>query len=133
MPTDGRMRGLLLRAILPHPSSAITMIVLIVALMTASGALAVSGARLRARWRRRYLRLNVIPYRGDDPTAAGIVSMYEALHKRLLRRWWRRLLAGQPSVGLEVHFHQKGWLSLTCPEGMEHFVIWASPGVRNGH
>jgi hypothetical protein len=20
-----------------------------------------------------------------------------------------------------------------CPEGMEHFVIWASPGVRNGH
>src|SRR5262249_33104002 len=27
-----------------------------------------------------------------------------ALHKRLLRRWWRRLLDGQPGVALELHY-----------------------------
>ncbi|HWX87504.1 MAG TPA: replication-relaxation family protein [Solirubrobacteraceae bacterium] len=48
--------------------------------------------------------------------------MYEALHKRLLRRWWRRLLVGQPSVGLEVHCDRDAWLSLTCPAGSESLV-----------
>ncbi len=78
--------------------------------------------RLRARRRRRYVRLEVIPYRGDDPTADAIVNMFESLHKRLLRRWWRRLLGGQPSVGLEVHFHREAWLSVTCPIGLESLV-----------
>ncbi len=68
------------------------------------------------------MRLKVIPYRGDDPTAEAIVNMFEALHKRLLRRWWRRLLGGQPSIGLEVHCDREAWLSLTCPVGLESLV-----------
>ena len=88
----------------------------------ASFVLVVGVCRMRARRRRRYVRLRVIPYRGDDPTAQAIVSMFEALHKRLLRRWWRRLLTGQPSVGLEVHCDQEAWLSLTCPVGMQPLV-----------
>jgi hypothetical protein len=113
------MRVLLICAIPLHPSGVPITVASIVALVIASCALGVSAARIRARRQRRYVRLTVIPYRGDDPTAAGIVSMYEALHKRLLRRWWRRLLAGQPSVGLEIHFHRNVWLSLTCLEGSE--------------
>jgi hypothetical protein len=66
--------------------------------------------------------LSVIPFRGDDPTAAAIVNMFEALHKRLLRRWWRRLLMGQPSVGLEIHCDREAWLSLTCPATLEPLV-----------
>lgn len=85
-------------------------------------ALVVGVCRLHARRRRRYVRLRVIPYRGDDPTAQAIVSMFETLHKRLLRRWWRRLFSGQPSVGLEVHCDREAWLSLTCPAGMESLV-----------
>ncbi len=68
------------------------------------------------------MRLRVVPYRGDDPTADGIVSMYEALHKRLLRRWWRRLFWGQPSIALEIHRDRVAWLSLTCPIGAELLV-----------
>jgi hypothetical protein len=63
-----------------------------------------------------------MPYRGDDATAAAIVHMFEALHKCLLRRWWRRLLYGQPSVGLEIHYHGEAWLSLTCLVGLESLV-----------
>ena len=75
------------------------------------------------------MRLSVVPYRGDDPTAAAIVSMYEALHKRLLRRWWRRLLTGQPSVGLEIHCDRKAWFSLTCPTGDEPLIEAALRGA----
>lgn len=75
------------------------------------------------------MRVSVVPYRGDDPTAAAIVSMYEALHKRLLCRWWRRLLTGQPSVSLEVHCDRKAWLSLTCPAGAEPLVQAALRGA----
>lgn len=48
--------------------------------------------------------------------------MFDALHKRLLRRWWRRLLGGQPSVALEIHSHREAWLSLTCPVGTRSLV-----------
>lgn len=41
--------------------------------------------------------------------------MFEALHKRLLVRWWRRLLHGQPSVALEVHYDHEAWLAISCP------------------
>jgi hypothetical protein len=92
------------------------------ALVLASFVLLVVFNRIQARRRRRYVRLDVIPYRGDDPTAAAVVNMFEALHKRLLRRWWRRLFTGQPSVALEVHCDRKAWLSLTCPAGLEPFV-----------
>ena len=56
-----------------------------------------------ARHRRQYVRLGVEPYRTDRASAEAIVTMFEVLHKRMLRRWWRRLLFGQPSLSLEVH------------------------------
>jgi hypothetical protein len=109
-------------AILPHLSSTTIKAAAAGALVVASCALVVGVSRVRARRRRRYVRLSVIPYRGDDPTAEAIVNMFEALHKRLLRRWWRRLLTGQPSVGLEVHCDREAWLSLTCPAGLQPLV-----------
>jgi Replication-relaxation len=60
-------------------------------------------ARWQARRRRHYVRLRVEAYRTDRASAEAVVTMFEVLHKRLLRRWWRRLLLGQPAVALEVH------------------------------
>jgi hypothetical protein len=83
----------------------------------------VAVARSRARRRREYVRLRVQTYRTDKASAEAVVGMFEALHKRLLRRWWRRLFQGQPSVALEVH-HASGtvWLAVTCPRGDEEMV-----------
>jgi hypothetical protein len=71
----------------------------------------VAIARWHARRRRRYVRMRVETYRTDKASAEAVVSMFEALHKRLLRRWWRRLLLGQPSVAFEVH-HASGPVGL---------------------
>jgi hypothetical protein len=83
----------------------------------------VTIARFRARRRREYVRMRVQTYRTDKASADAVVGMFEALHKRLLRRWWRRLFQGQPSVALEVH-HAGGtvWLAVTCPRGYEGMV-----------
>jgi hypothetical protein len=62
-----------------------------------------SIARCVARRRRDYARVRVDIYRTDHASAAAVVSMYEALQRRLLQRWWRRLVLGQPSLALEVH------------------------------
>jgi Replication-relaxation len=79
--------------------------------------------RLRARRRRRYVRMRVHTYRTDTASAEAVVSMFEALHKRMLRRWWRRLLHGQPSVGLEVHHaHGTVWLAVAFPAGSQDMV-----------
>jgi hypothetical protein len=63
--------------------------------------------------------------------------MFESLHKRLLRRWWRRLLWGQPSLALEVHCQMddspgegmgsrrnvpRVWLEIACPAGGQAMV-----------
>ena len=64
--------------------------------------------RREARNRRRYVRLRVVAYRTDRTSAEAVVTMFEALHKRLLRRWWRRLLLGQPSIAVEVHHASVG-------------------------
>ncbi len=86
------------------------------------------GARRRARRRRRYVRLTVEAYRTDRTSVEGVVAMYEALHKRLQQRWWRRLLAGQPSVALEVHHVHaadgtaSAVLAVSCPAGLERVV-----------
>ena len=97
-------------------------------------ALLVALVRRQARARRRYVRLRVEAYRTDRASADAVVAMFEVLHKRLLRRWWRRLLLGQPTVSLEVHHtrvgHREGgrepphcaWLAVTCPEGNETMV-----------
>jgi hypothetical protein len=96
-----------------------------IALVIAS-ACAVAIARAEARRRRRYVRLRVAPYRGDHASVDAVVAMYAALHKRLLQRWWRRLVLGQPSLSLEVHHTGAGarsvWLAVTCIEGHERIV-----------
>jgi Replication-relaxation len=67
--------------------------------------------------------MRVRTYRTDTASAEAIVSMFEALHKRLLLRWWRRLMHGQPSVALEVHHaHGTVWLAVTCPAGSQEMM-----------
>jgi hypothetical protein len=88
--------------------------------------LVVASSRARMRARRRYVRLSVEAYRGDHADVESVVTMFAALHKRLLRRWWRRLLLGQPSLSLEVH-HTGGtthsaWLAISCPNELEQMV-----------
>ena len=110
---------------------------LLMILITASSAVVVA-LRCRSRRRREYVRLRVEPYRTDTATAESLVTMFDALHKRLLRRWWRRLVLGQPSMSLEVHHtraREEGvrveraggdspavWLAVTCPQGLEGMV-----------
>ena len=95
-------------------------------------------ARGRARSARVYVRFAIEVYRTDTTTAEGLVLMFESLHKRLLRRWWRRILRGQPSLALEVH-HTSGRsvsLALTCLRGLEPMVeaalrtAYPNAGVR---
>jgi len=94
--------------------------------VAAALACSVALARLEARRRRRYVRLRVEAYRGDHADAEAVAAMFAALHKRLLRRWWRRLLLGQPSLSLEVHHGghapHAAWLALTCPRGHERLI-----------
>jgi hypothetical protein len=90
-------------------------------LLSASAA----SVRWHARRRRHYVRLKIEPYRMDRASAEAVVAMFEALHKRLLRRWWRRLLLGQPAVALEVHHAGRSrwaWLALAGPEGSEQLL-----------
>ncbi len=92
-------------------------------------ALALLGIRWAARSRRSYVRMRVEPYRTDQASAEAISRMHGALHKHLLRRWWRRVLLGQPSLSLEVH-HEYGqedgasraWLALSCLAGVERMA-----------
>ena len=107
--------------------------------------LALCCARMYARGSRHYVRLRVSPYRTDRASIEGLVSMFEALHKRLLRRWWKRLLQGQPSIAMEVHLMPRmpsrgevqtprlrasspgdrgyqAWLVISCPAGLEQMV-----------
>jgi Replication-relaxation len=88
--------------------------------------LAIAIARVRARRRRRYVRLRVDAYRADQAGAEAVVRMFGALHKRLLRRWWRRLALGQPSLAVEVHHtgasQHSIWLAIACPAGHERMV-----------
>lgn len=80
--------------------------------------------RLRARRSRTYVRFGIEVYRTDNTTAQGVIGMFESLHKRLLRRWWRRLLWGQPSLALEIHHggRRSLWLAVCCPAGDESMV-----------
>jgi hypothetical protein len=90
--------------------------------------LALLLVRWRSRRRRSYVRLLVEPYRTDEASAEAVVSMFEALHKRLLQRWWRRVYRGQPAVALEIHYEyapagasstrgsaSAAWMAISCP------------------
>lgn len=77
-------------------------------LLSIAVTVALGALRWHARHRRRYVRLRVEVYRTDHASAEAVVAMFDALHKRLLARWWRRLLQGQPSLALEVHHHACG-------------------------
>ncbi len=96
---------------------------------------AVAGARWAARHRRRYVRLRIEVYRTDHAEPDAVARVFEALHKRLLQRWWRRMLLGQPSVALEIHHDRasskhnsapetpyRAWLAVSCPQGLERIV-----------
>jgi hypothetical protein len=106
-------------------------------LLGASSAV-LAAMRWRSRRRRAYIRLRIDAYRTDTASAESLVTMFDSLHKRLLRRWWRRLMLGQPSMSLEVH-HTRGldsgvtveqagddspavWLAVACPQGLEAMV-----------
>jgi hypothetical protein len=87
------------------------------------------AARGRARGRRRYVRMRIVPYRNDVADAHALTRMFAALQSRLLRRWWERLIGGQPSVALEIHHRPAiegaaacAWMSVTCPVGHEASV-----------
>jgi hypothetical protein len=106
---------------------------LTLAFIASAGLLAcLLALRLLARRRRNYVRLRVEPHRTDHASAASIVTMFEALHRRMQLRWWRRLIAGQPTVALEVHHEHEGsaagrlehfaWMALSCPRGFERMV-----------
>lgn len=105
-------------------------------------------ARARMRRRRRYVRLRVEAYRTDRASAEALVRMFDGLHKRLLLRWWRRLLEGQPALALEVHHDRcssrgpsarcssapvgqprSAWLAVACPIGLERIVEAALQGA----
>jgi hypothetical protein len=106
--------------------------------LVAASSTVLVAMRWRSRRRRTYVRLRVEAYRTDTATAESLVTMFDALHKRLLRRWWRRLVLGQPSMALEVHHtcardtgvrvERAGgdspavWLAVTCPQGLEGMV-----------
>ncbi len=101
----------------------------------------IAGARWMARHRRRYVRVRIEVYRTDHAEPDAVARVFEALHKRLLRRWWRRLLQGQPSVALEIHHDQastehaasetpyRAWLAVSCPQGLERMVHAALQGA----
>jgi hypothetical protein len=90
--------------------------------------------RAASRRRRVYVRLQIEVYRTDWASAEGVARLFATLHKRLLCRWWRRVLFGQPSVALEVHHSptasgRRAWLAITCPRGLEGMVEAALQGT----
>ncbi len=91
------------------------------------------ASRGRARRSRSYKRLRVEPYQGDRASAEALALMFTSLQRRLVRRWWQRLLWGQASLALEVHFAPGGavsgggdpaqaWFAVSCPHGSEAVV-----------
>jgi hypothetical protein len=102
------------------------------AAMSLALSVCVLGLRVVARHRRRYVRLQLEPYRTDTAAAESVIKMYESLHKRMLHRWWRRVALGQPAVALEVHHRiervpatapvNHASIALCCPSGCERMV-----------
>jgi hypothetical protein len=59
--------------------------------------------RLAARPLPRYSRHWLLPYRADEATPDQVRRLLESWHQMVMRRWWQRLLSGQPSICLELH------------------------------
>ena len=78
----------------------ITTAVLLASLLALS---AVALLRLNARGRRRMRRLWLVPGRTDEASPVRVRRLLESWQQQLGRRWWRRLVAGQPSLCLELH------------------------------
>ncbi len=76
--------------------------------------------RLVSRARRRYIRHWLMPYRADEATPDQVRRLLEAWHQMTERRWWQRLLFGQPSLSLEIH-------SLPDPGGTRVRLMVAFP------
>ncbi len=66
-------------------------------------AAALLALRIRARHRRRQVRFWLLPYRADEATPDQVRRLIESWHQMTLRRWWQRLLTGQPALALEFH------------------------------
>ena len=107
------------------------------ALLLAAGA-ALCALRLRARRRRVYERLRVLAYRGDLAEPPSLERALAALHATVGVRWWRRLVSGQPSAALEVHYTPgppaEAWLAVCAPRGsatiVESALRVAYPNLR---
>jgi hypothetical protein len=96
-------------------------------------AVVVAVTRARARHHRRYVRLRIDAYRADHASIEAVATLLAVLHKRLLARWWRRMVLGQPSLALEVHHTgsspHAAWLAITCPHGYERMLEAALQGT----
>jgi Replication-relaxation len=90
-------------------------------LLAAGGFAGLLALRVRARRRRRYVRHWLLPYRADEAAPDQVRRLIESWHQMMLRRWWQRLLSGQPSIALEFHaIPDEGGncvrLMLACPD-----------------
>ncbi len=82
------------------------------------------SVRWHARRRRRYVRMRVETYRTDKASAEAVVSMFEALHKRLLASLVAAVAPGSAVGGAGGAPRSDGavWLAVTCPVGLEGMV-----------
>jgi len=90
-------------------------------LLAAGGFAGLLALRVRARLRRRYVRHWLLPYRADEASPDQVRRLIESWHQMTLRRWWQRLLLGQPSIALELHAipddgGNRVRLMLACPD-----------------
>ncbi len=80
--------------------------------------------------------MRIAPYRTDRATPEAVVGLFDTLHRRLRQRWWRRLVAGQPSVALEAHLLPgtggtiRAELAVSCPE---HEVTAVQAALRSAY
>jgi hypothetical protein len=99
--------------------------------------------RARARARRDYTRLRILAYRADSAESLSVARLFAGLHAGLAVRWWRRGIAGQPSIAVEAHYAPpaacrpgEAWLAVTCPSAsvsrVESALRAAYPNVRLG-
>jgi hypothetical protein len=58
--------------------------------------------RTQSRHKRRYRRHRLVAYRAEEAPPDQVRRLIESWHQMTLRRWWQRLVFGQPSLCLEV-------------------------------